>query len=112
MIGRFVLGLALVAALVLPVAVEAHEGHVRKLTGTLVLRDGNRLDVKTTDGKTSTTMLNEKTKILRGKGKVTAEQITVGERAIVTTIETKGKDGKLTFVVTEIRLAAGPPASK
>lgn len=113
MTRRFILAVAVLAALAFPTYAGAHEGHVRKLTGTLVLRDANRLEVKTTDGKTSTITLNEKTKISRGKVKGKLEQITASERGVVTATETKGKDGKATLVATEIRLgAASAPSSK
>lgn len=106
MTRRYILGMAVFAAMAFPTYAGAHEGHVRKLTGTLVLRDANRLEVKTTDGKTATITLNEKTKTLRGKVRVKVEQITDGERAVVTATETKGKDGKVMLVATEIRLGA------
>jgi len=110
---RFVVGVALAAALVIPGYVLAHEGHVRKVMGTVAMRHENHLEVKATDGKTSTITLNEKTKILRGKAKVEVDDIKHGERIVVTATETKGKDGKATMVATEIRLgAADRTASK
>ena len=66
----------------------------------------NHLEVKATDGKTSTIALNEKTKILRGKAKVKVDDIKPGDRIAVTATETKGKDGKAALVATEIRLGS------
>lgn len=98
------LGAALVAALAIPGYASAHDGP-HKVMGTVATLHENHLEVKATDGKTSTTItLNEKTKILRGKAKVKVGDITPGERVVVTAIETKGKDGKVTMVATEIRL--------
>jgi hypothetical protein len=110
---RFVVGAALVVALFVPVYVRAHEGHVHKVMGTVALRHENHLEVKSTDGKTATITLNEKTKILRGKAKVKIADIQAGERIVVSATETKGKDGKATMVATEVRLGEIEiPASK
>jgi hypothetical protein len=103
---------AIVAALVIPDAF-AHEGHAHKVMGTVTTLHENHLEVKATDGKTSTITLNEKTKILRGKAKVKVDDIKPGERVVVTATETKGKDGKATMIASEVRLgAANATASK
>jgi hypothetical protein len=110
---RFVIGAAIVAALAIPAYARAHEGHAHKVMGTVATLHENHLEVKATDGKSSTITLNEKTKILRGKAKVKLDDIKPGERVVVTALETKGKDGKKTMVATEIRLgAATTTASK
>jgi len=46
--------------------------------------------VKAVDEKTSTLTLDDKTKILRGKSTVAAQDINPGERIVVTTMEKKG----------------------
>ena len=113
MTRRFILGAALVAALAIPGYAFAHEGHVHKVMGTVTVLHDNHLEVKATDGKTSTIVLNEKTKLLRGKAKVKLEELKPGERVVVTATETKGKDGKASLIATEVRLAAAAaPASK
>ena len=86
----FVLGAALLAALAIPGYAIAHEGHVHKVMGTVTALHENHLEVKATDGKTSTITLNEKTRILRGKAKVKVEAVKPGERVAVTATETKG----------------------
>ena len=103
---RFVLGVALVAALAFPTYARAHEGQTHQVIGTVTIRHENRLEVKATDGKTSTMTLNEKTKILRGKTKVKIDEIKPGERVVVTAMETKSKDGKTMMIATQIRLGA------
>jgi translation initiation factor IF-1 len=108
---RFILGVALVAALAIPRYVLAHEGHVYKLMGTVTTLHENHLEVKATNGTTSTITLNGKTKILRGKAKVKAEEITTGERIVVRATETKGTDGKVTLVANEIRLGTAKTAA-
>lgn len=113
MTRRLILGVALVAALAIPGSALAHEGHAHKVMGTVSTLHENHLEVTTTDGKTSTITLNEKTKILRGKAKVKIDDIKPGERVVVTATETKGKDGKATMIATEVRLgAASTTASK
>jgi hypothetical protein len=110
---RFVIGAALVAALAIPPYVQAHEGHAHKVMGTVTTLHENHLEVKATDGKSSTITLNEKTKILRGKANAKLDDIKPGERVVVTATETKGKDGKATLVATEVRLGdANTTASK
>jgi hypothetical protein len=103
---RFILGALLVSALAIPRYTRAHEGHVHKVMGTVSMRHENHLEVKGTDGKTSTLTMNDKTKILRGKTKVQADDIKIGERVVVSATETKGKDAKPTLIATEIRLPA------
>ena len=110
---RWILGVALVAVLAIPRYVLAHEGHAHKVMGTVSTLHENHLEVKATDGKTSTITLNEKTKILRGKAKVKLDDIKPGERVVVTATETKGKDGKTTLIATEVRVGgANATASK
>ena len=104
MTRRLVLCAALFAALAIPAFVYAHEGHEHKVMGTVSMRHENHLEVKDTDGKAVSITLNEKTKILRGKAKATADDIKTGERVVVTATETKGKDGKTTMIASEIRL--------
>ena len=112
MTRRFVLGLLVAAVLAIPRYARAHEGHVHKVMGTVSMRHENHLEVKATDGKTSTITLNEKTKILRGKAKVKADDIKVGERVVVSATETKGRDGKPVLVATEVRLGASSTTAK
>ena len=95
---------ALIAALAIPGYTHAHEGHAHKVMGTVTALHENHFEVKATDGKTSTITLNEKTKILRGKATLKADEIKPGERVVVTATETKGKDGKATMIATEVRL--------
>ena len=112
MTRRFVVGAALIAALAIPGYTLAHEGHVHQAMGTVTSLHENHLEVKATNGKTSMMTLTEKTKILRGKVRAKAEGPKPGERVVVTATETKGKDGKLTMIATETRLAANTTASK
>jgi len=102
---RVILVVTLVATLAASRYALAHEGHAHKVMGTVAVRGENQLEVKTTDGKTRTITLNDKTRILRGKAEVKPDDIKPGERVVVTARETKSKDGQATLVATQIRLA-------
>src|SRR5687767_14588707 len=102
---RIIAAALMAAGFLIPRYVRAHEGHVHKVMGTVATRHENHLEVKATNGKTSTITLNEKTTILRGTVKVKMADIMNGERIVVAATETKGKDGKTTLVATQVTLA-------
>lgn len=102
--------LVMLATVVMAPWVLAHEGHAHKVMGTVSVIHENHLEVKDKDDKTSTFVLNEKTKILRGKSLVKATEIKEGDRVVVTASEEKGADGKTTLVATEVRLGASAAA--
>jgi len=103
---------ALLALWVLPVSpLLAHGGHEHKVMGTVSIIRDIRLEVKETDGKTSTFTLNEKTRILRGSTVVAPSDIKSGDRVVVTTEETKDKSGKAAVMVKEVRLGTAADAS-
>ena len=66
MIGKWIAGVAVIAALAIPVVSWAHEGHSEKVMGTVSSVDGNHVMVKTTAGKDVMVMLDAKTKITQG----------------------------------------------
>ena len=77
---KWIVGLGLVAALALPVASLAHTGHTHKVMGTVTSVNGNHVEIKGTDGKTVVLVLDTKTAITRGKTKLEATALKVGER--------------------------------
>ena len=79
-----------VLALLTPYAALAHEGHVHKALGTVTKIEGDHVTVKKTDGKTIVIMLDKKTAVTRGKDKLDATALTVGERLSVDYVEDKG----------------------
>lgn len=90
----------------------AHEGHVHKVMGTVLVIHENHLEVNATDGTTATLTLTEKTKVVRGKTALKASDIQAGERVVVTATETKGKDGKsLVLIANKIQLGTAPAPS-
>ena len=106
------LGLLLVSAWS-PVA-RAHEGHDHKVMGVVSAIHENHLEVKDVKGKVTTHTIGATTKISRGKSKLAATDIKVGDRVVVTTRETKDKAGKpvLTVVSVQVGVSATTAAKK
>jgi hypothetical protein len=92
--------LVLTAALVAPAVAVAHEGHLHKALGTIAAILGEQVEVKTTDGKTVTVTLDKKTAVTRGKDKLDATALKVGERVSVDYMEANKK-----MVAQAIKLA-------
>jgi hypothetical protein len=62
----------------------AHDGHDHKLLGTVTALTAQQLVVRATkDGTVSTIALTATTKITRGKAKVAAGDLRVGDRVVV-----------------------------
>jgi hypothetical protein len=98
---------ALAVTMIVPVAARAHEGHTHKVMGTVAQRHDNQLEVKTTDGKTVTIVVNEKTVVLRGKTKLDLSAVKAGERVVVNI-----GDGKAPVTAREIKLGEVATADK
>src|SRR6266545_6007104 len=80
---KWIIGLMMVTlTLVVPAVARAHEGHDHKVMGTISSVDGNNVMVKTTEGKSVMVMLDAKTKVTRGKEKLTAAALKVGDRIV------------------------------
>ena len=94
-------------ALLLPAVARAHEGHMHKALGTVSSIDGQHVVVKTTDGKSLMVMLDKETTITRGKDKLDASALKVGERLSVDYMEEKGMN-----MAHAIKLAAAPAQAK
>ena len=78
----FVATLVLLGATLAPLG--AHEGHDHKLLGTVTEVAADHLVVKAAkDGALSTVALASATKITRGKTRLTAADIKVGDRVVV-----------------------------
>ena len=103
--NKWILGTALAAALLIPAAARAHEGHAHKVMGTVSALQNNRVELKTPDGKTVTVMLNEKTRFARGRQKADAAAIKVGERIVAEVASEKD------MVATTVTLAAAAPVT-
>ena len=86
---KWIAAVVLVGTLVVPAAARAHEGHAHKVMGTVSSVEGNSVMVKTTDGKTVMVMLDAKTAVTRGKTKLDAAAVKVGQRVVAEGIEEK-----------------------
>ena len=83
----WVIAIVLMAALLIPVAARAHDGHIHKALGTIASVQGEHVEIKTTVGKTVTVMLDKKTTVTRGKDKLDATALKVGARVSVDYME-------------------------
>lgn len=83
MIGRWMAGVMVMAALAVPAAASAHEGHAHKVLGTIAAVNDTQLDVKTTDGKTVAVVLDAKTVYRQGRVRTDAKILKLGERVVV-----------------------------
>jgi hypothetical protein len=83
-------GLTLAAALALPAFVSAHGAHIHKVIGTVAAVEGNKVTVKTTDGKDVTVLVNAKTRITQNKVKADAAALKAGSRLVAEGTEAKG----------------------
>ena len=95
-----------IAAMVLTITptLGAHEGHAHKTMGVVSVIHENHLEVTDLKEQKKTFALDTATKITRGKTRLRAEEIKVGERVVVTYNQVKNKDGKVAEVVTTVQL--------
>lgn len=112
MIRKFLIAGVLAAVIAVPVVAWAHEGHAHKVMGTVSSVSGNDLMVKTTDGTTVMVMLNAKTKITRGKEKLVASALKVGDRIVAEGAEDKGMVTAATVQVGVAEKPAAAPTAK
>jgi hypothetical protein len=105
---RWLVGAALAAVLLVPMAARAHEGHLHKVMGTVTSVKDDHVMVKTTDGKTVTVMLDGKTTVTRGKTKLTAAAVKVGERVVVEGTEAKSMVTAKTVKLSEVAATKKP----
>ena len=103
---KWLFGAVLVASLAIPAAVRAHEGHAHKVMGTVAARQDNRLELKTTDGKVVTVVVNDKTKFARGKQKVDAAALKVGERVVIEIVGEKDMTAKVVTMAAPVPVTA------
>jgi hypothetical protein len=98
---KWIAVIALTATLALPAMTRAHEGHGHKVMGTVSSVEGNNVMVKTADGKTVMVMLDVKTVITRGKTKLDAAAVRVGERVVA-----EGSEEKKMIIAKTVKLGA------
>ena len=74
---------AFVLAVLAPAATLAHPGHEHKLMGTITAIAGNKVSMKTTEGKDVTFAVIPTTSFKSGKGKGAQSDLKVGLRIMV-----------------------------
>ena len=99
---KLLVAAVLAAAVLVPAAARAHAGHTHKVMGTVASVQGDRVEVRTTDGKTVTVMLAPKTTIMRGTTKLDRTAVIVGERVSIDAMEEKA-----VVMAQAIKLGAG-----
>ena len=104
MTKTWILAVVLGVALVTPSIVRAHEGHAHKFMGTVSAVTATQIELKTPEGKMVTAKLNPKTTFARGKQKVDASAVKVGERVVVTVPSEKE------MIASTVTMAAPTPA--
>ena len=81
---------SLLLALIVP-GLLAHEGHGHKVMGAVTVVEKTHLEVETRDGKKVSILLDNKTNYLKGKTPATFADIRVGDRVVLTVVETGDK---------------------
>jgi hypothetical protein len=102
----------LALALLAPAATKAHPGHDHKILGVVTVIHQNHLEVKDAKGNVTKHVLSATTKVRKDKSKASAVDIKVGDRVVVTSRETKDKDGKAVMTVVDVQIGAAPVAAK
>ena len=87
----------------------AHEGHLHKVMETVVAADAAKLDVKGTDGKTLSLVVDAATKVARGTTVIKSADLKAGERVVAAYMPMKGPDGAEMLMAKDVKAAA--PAS-
>jgi hypothetical protein len=101
-----IVAVVLACALVVPAVARAHEGHAHKVMGTVASVEGDHVMVKTTDGKTVMVMLDKKTAVTRGKTRLDAAAVKVGERVVAEGLQEKEMIMAKTIKLGEVAAAA------
>lgn len=89
MIKKLIVGVSLIVALGVPALTWAHGGHTHNVLGTVSSVKGTHVEVKGTDGKAVVVTLDAKTAITRGKTKLDAAALRVGERVSIDYLQEK-----------------------
>jgi hypothetical protein len=105
--------LVFVAVLACASVALAHEGHLHKVMGTVVAADVSKLDVKGSDGKTLSLVVDAATKVARGTTVIKAADLKAGERVVAAYMPMKGPNGAEMLMAKDVKAAApasAPPA--
>ena len=100
----WVVAIALVCLVMIPVAASAAD---RAVVGSITKVDGMNVTVKGLDGKDEMVMLNAKTRVTRGKEKLDAKALKVGDRVVA-----YGREDKSMIEAKTISITVVSPAAK
>ena len=103
---KFIL-VALAFTMLASAAPLAHPGHDHKLMGTITAIDGNKVVIKTTEGKDATFQVIPTTSFKRGKQKGAQSELKVGLRVVVNV-----GDGKEPFKAKDVQYAEAATNAK
>jgi hypothetical protein len=98
---------ALVLAVLAPAPTLTHPGHEHKIMGTVTAIDGNKVTMKTTEGKDAVFTVTPLTAFKRGKGKGDQSDIKAGLRVVVNV-----GDGKEPLKAKEVQYTAPTTTAK
>ena len=101
----------LVCVAAFPGWLAAHEGHAHKVMGTVAVVDATHLEIDAKDGTRVSILLIPETRYLKEKTPVTATEVKVGQRVVVTMAEAAGKK-TAKEVLLGAAAGAAAPASK
>jgi hypothetical protein len=73
----------IIAAVTIPIAAAAHDGHAHMVMGTVTSVDAKSLGVKTPSGEILAIAITPKTAVLRDKKKAALREVQVGRRVVV-----------------------------
>jgi hypothetical protein len=104
---QWITAVVVVLALAVPALVVAHEGHTHKVLGTVVSNDDPHFDIKTTDGKTVTIMIDADTKVTRGAEKLDTSALKDGVRVSIEAMQDKDM-----LMAKTIKIGAAAAAKK
>jgi len=88
-------------------AALAHEGHAHKVMGTVVSITADQIEVTTVEDKKEVLTLTTKTVFKKDKATITAKDVAVGARVVLSVVE---KDGKKSVSEVQLGIAPPPPA--
>ena len=98
----WVVAIALACLVMIPVAASAAD---RAVVGNITNIDGMKVMVKGQDGKEETVVLNAKTRVNKGKDKVNAKELKVGDHVVA-----YGPEDKSTINAKTVSVTVAPPA--
>jgi hypothetical protein len=106
---RSIVVATLAVALLAPVAIGAHTGHVHKVLGTVAMVSPTQIEVKTTDGKVAVVLLNAKTVYEQGTVKADLKTLKVGDRVVVEGTQATGANN---VTAQKVRIGTVAPAAE